>query len=351
VVASARRSDGGPVGLTGQTFITALAVCSDMTRSVDAVDHAVRSPGDWPTEPEREYARRQADLAAHYGVDVESRTVETESAGRVHYLVAGDPDGDPVVLVHGVAVHAATWLPLAGALADDYRLYVPDRPGRGLSAAPSYRGRDLRRFFVAYLVDLCEALGLDRPHVVANSLGGLQSFLLALDHDRVDRLCLVGAPAGLSREFSLFYRLSTVRGVNRLLFWLLGRGDPLENARRATGQFVVDDAAIPTAYYEALAAAESLPGRAESLRSLTTAVGSFGRFVDLYDIGDEVRTIERPTCFVWGTEDAFWPPELGHSVAEDMADATVHELDEHDHMPWLEPGSETARRVRAFLDG
>ena len=92
----------------------------------------------WSSEPERQYAACQIDLA------VDARTVETDSAGRVHYLVAGDPAGEPVVLLHGVSTTAATWLPLVGALTDRYRIYIPDRPGRGLSAPVSYRGRYLR---------------------------------------------------------------------------------------------------------------------------------------------------------------------------------------------------------------
>jgi pimeloyl-ACP methyl ester carboxylesterase len=322
-----------------------------MSRSADRPAHRTRGPDDWELEPERRYAECQARLAEHCGVDVESRTVETDAVGRIHYLAAGDPGGKSVVLLHGVGTHAATWLPMLPALTDDYRVYVPDRPGRGLSAAPSYGGRDLRTFLVDYLVELFGDLGLDRPHVVGNSLGGQQAFLLAIDHDHVDRLCLVGAPGGLSREFPFVFRLLTMHGVSRLLFWLNGRGDPLENARESVGQFVVDTGEVPGAFYETLAAAQDLPGRAKSLRSLNLEQGSFGRMHPLFDISDEVVGIDRPTCFLWGTEDAFWPPEAGRPVAERMADATFEELPEHGHMPWLEPDEATGSGVRSFLDG
>ncbi|MEF8853411.1 MAG: alpha/beta fold hydrolase [Haloarculaceae archaeon] len=253
-----------------------------MSASVDRPDHAALSPADWDDDDERRYAERQADLATECGVDAESRVVETDAAGRVHYLVAGDPEGEPVVLLHGVGTHAATWLPMVPALADDYRVYAPDRPGRGLSAAPSYRGRDLREFLVAYLLELFDGLGLDRPHVVGNSLGGQQAFLLAIDHDRVD------------------------------------------------------DDGVPEAFYETLAAGQRLPGRTESLRSLNLEQGSFGRAHPLFDLTDE---------------DAFWPPEVGRPVAERMPDATFHELPDHGHVPWLEPGEGTQACVRSFLDG
>jgi len=323
-----------------------------MTSSTDQKQPTAGSVDDWPTNPERWYAACQAQLAAYYDVEFESRTVETDSAGRIHCLVAGDPDGEPVVLLHGVTTTAATWLPLVSGLTDEYRLYIPDRPGRGLSAPVSYRGRYLRSFLVAYLGELLDNLGVERPHVVGNSLGGLQALLFAIDHNRVDRLCLVGAPAGVSTEFSLAWRLLTVRGLNRLLLWLDNRGDSIENAREAARQrLVVDASAIPEAFYELMAARQQLPGREKSLRSLLTEEGSFGRMHPLFDIREEIVDIDRPTGFVWGTDDVFWPPEVGRPVADQMPDAEFHELPNHGHMPWMEPGTETERRVRSVLNG
>jgi pimeloyl-ACP methyl ester carboxylesterase len=311
-----------------------------------------RPPEDWPDESERRYATRQADLADHYHLDCESRTVDTDAAGRVHYLVAGEPDGEPVVLLHGITAPAATWVPMFPALADRYRLYVPDMPGEGLSAKPDYRGRDLRQWLVGYLLDLLDELGLDRPDVVGHSLGGGQALLLAIDHDRVDRLCLVGGPVGVSRQFPILVRLLTIRGVSRLLFRAMTYGDPVESARDWFRRFnVVDDAAIPTPFYRLYATRTEIPGLQSSLRSLMLQAGSFGRMIPLTDLRPEMAEIERPTAFVWGTEDYFWSPAVGRPIAERMPVAAFHELSEHGHTPWLEPSDETATRVRSFLDG
>lgn len=309
-------------------------------------------PADWPSDAEQRYARTQEQLGDRHDVEFESRVVETDAAGRVHYLFAGDPAGEPVVLLHGVSTTAATWLPMVPGLEQEYRLVIPDRPGRGLSSAPSYRNRNLRTFMVSYLLELFETIGLDRPHVVGNSLGGQQAFLLTLDHDAVDRLCLVGGPGGISKDFSLLWRLMTVRGINRLLFWLNSQGDPVENARDAAEQLLVaDPSAITEAFYELMADSQSLPGRQESLRSLQSAQGSFGRMHSLFDLRDEMVGIERPAAFVWGTEDSFWPPSVGRPVAEKMPEAEFHTLSNHGHMPWLEPEEKATEAVRSFLDG
>ncbi|MFB6353079.1 MAG: alpha/beta fold hydrolase [Halobacteriales archaeon] len=310
------------------------------------------APGDWPAAPERRFAERQADLARECGLEVASRVVETDAAGRVHFLEAGDPDGDPVLLLHGITEPAATWLPMAPALAGDYRLVAPDMPGEGLSAKPTDRGRDLRAAATAYLADLLDALGLDRVDVVGHSLGGWQAFLCALDRDRAARLCLVGAPIGVSRDFPLLPRLMTVRGLNRLLFGLMRAGDPVAVAEDWVARVgVVDDSAVPESYYELYASRFGLPGLSTSLRSLMTGASSFGRMRPLVDLRDEIATIDRPTSFVWGTEDYYWPPAVGRVVAERMPDAAFHELAGHGHAPWLEPGDAAETRVRAFLDG
>lgn len=312
---------------------------------------ARRSPGDWPTDPERRYAARQARFADECGVAVESHTTDTDAAGRIHYLTAGPADGEPVVLLHGITEPAAIWMPVLSALADRYRLYAPDMPGEGLSAKPSYSGRGLRTSLTAYLLELCDEWGIDRAHVVAHSLGGWQGFFLATDTEFVDRLCLVGAPVGLSRDFPLLVRLFTVRVVNRLLLWLMSRGDGVENARQWLDLFgVVDASAVPPGFLELYATRQDLPGLQDSLRSLMTEAGSFGRMRPLTDRRSQIVDIERPTAFVWGSADYYWPPAVGRRVARRMPDAEFHELPEHGHTPWLEPGDEAATLVRSFLD-
>ncbi len=308
-------------------------------------------PDDWPTEVERAYAQQQETLADECGADVVSRVVETDSAGRIHYLVAGDPGGDPVVLLHGINVPGATWLPLVPELADEYRLYIPDRPGVGLSDPHTYSYDELRTFTVEYLLELFDEAGLEQPHVVANSLGGMQAFLLAIDHDRARSLALLGAPAGLTDDFDTIYQLMSTRGFNELLYWFMYRGDPMENTKDTVEDFLVTDAsAVPDAFYELLATNQELPGRVKSEQSLARAETSWGQFHPVFDLSDEIVTLDVPATFIWGTEDAFWKPDAGRDVIVAMPDAELHELDGYGHGPWLEPDEKASGLLREFLD-
>ena len=69
------------------------------------------------------------------------------------------------------------------------------------------------------------------------------------------------------------------------------------------------------------------------------------------DLREEIVAIEQPTAFIWGAEDYYWPPDVGRRLADRMADAEFHALDDHGHGPWLEPGDEAATLVRTVLDG
>jgi pimeloyl-ACP methyl ester carboxylesterase len=75
-------------------------------------------------------------------------------------------DGPPIVLLHGIGLDRAVWDPVVPLLAREHEVIAVDLPGFGASAAlggtPS----------VEALAEAVESLGLERPHVAGNSLGG-----------------------------------------------------------------------------------------------------------------------------------------------------------------------------------
>ncbi|MFC7741784.1 alpha/beta fold hydrolase [Nocardiopsis composta] len=90
--------------------------------------------------------------------------------GAVVYDLAGS--GTPVVLLHGLGHRRQTWYPVMRELAGGHRLLALDLPGFGASDAPPPGAR----YDVASLADtvqrICSELGLERPHLAGNSLGG-----------------------------------------------------------------------------------------------------------------------------------------------------------------------------------
>jgi len=103
--------------------------------------------------------------------------------------------GEPVLFLHA-AGGAATWLPFHDMLAGrGFEVIAPDHPGFGKSDEfPEVEAID---DLVFHYLDVLDALGLDRPHVVGGSFGGWIAAELALHQpQRVASLTLLSA-AGL----------------------------------------------------------------------------------------------------------------------------------------------------------
>src|SRR5260370_8318790 len=102
--------------------------------------------------------------------------------------------GPTVLFLHG-AGGVPQWLPFFDALAEHYELLVPEHPGFGGSDDPPWihSMSDLAMFYL----DLVEEAGLDRGHLIGNSLGGwLAPEILIRDRSRVKSLVQL-APAGI----------------------------------------------------------------------------------------------------------------------------------------------------------
>ena len=107
-----------------------------------------------------------------------------------------DPPGSTgdVVHVHGFAISGTYLEPTAARLATTHRSFVPDLPGSGRSVRPpvALDIPGLARSLIGYL----DAVGVERPTFVANSLGCPIIIEVASTYpDRIARAVLV-SPAG-----------------------------------------------------------------------------------------------------------------------------------------------------------
>jgi pimeloyl-ACP methyl ester carboxylesterase len=105
-----------------------------------------------------------------------------------------EPAADTIVHVHGFGISGTYLEPTAAILAARYPTFVPDLPGMGRSLRPRH-GLDLpglARALVSYL----DAVGIEKPVLVGNSLGCPVIIELAASFpDRVKGAVLV-SPAG-----------------------------------------------------------------------------------------------------------------------------------------------------------
>lgn len=103
--------------------------------------------------------------------------------------------GVPILLVHGIGHRRQAWGKVPDLLAArGYDVVTVDLPGHGRSPVPSRPDGYSMASSIEQLERLCRDLGITRPHVVGNSLGGLMALHLAAA-DRVESAVAV-SPAG-----------------------------------------------------------------------------------------------------------------------------------------------------------
>lgn len=119
--------------------------------------------------------------------DIDTRTTRT------HYLDAGS--GFPVILLHGSGpgVSAlANWRFAIPELATTHRALAPDLIGFGQTSTDRPPRVDLGAW-VEHVGEFADALGLERFHLVGNSMGGAIAYAFAVAHpERVERIVTMG---------------------------------------------------------------------------------------------------------------------------------------------------------------
>lgn len=121
--------------------------------------------------------------------------------------------GPPLVLLHGAGHRRQGWLPVRQQLAQHREVISVDLPGFGESPPlPDHLSYELDTAIIV-LKEFFADLGLNRPHVAGNSMGGLISLALA-EHGMVSSVTAL-SPAGLWTPMGRRVSLSMVRQVHR----------------------------------------------------------------------------------------------------------------------------------------
>lgn len=285
-----------------------------------------------------------AFLAATSGTDVPERLVFRRvrtASGPISFVAAGR--GDPVILVHGLGATKVSFLPTVVALAPRFRALSLDLPGFGDSVKPVLAPYHAP-FFARAVVDFMDAVGIERAHVVGNSMGGRVALELGLRHpDRVRDLVLVAPSLAWKRgrPFAPFVRVFR----------------PELGLVQATPRWVFDGIVrrlIPSA-------AESWvhAGVDEFLRSYLTPRGRVAFYAAARSIYLEephgakgfwtrLAGLKARCLFAWGRLDRLVPIGFARHVADVLPGAEHLELD-CGHVPQLERPAELHRAMLRFL--
>jgi len=247
----------------------------------------------------------------------------TERTVRVHgkdIFVAEAGAGAPVVLLHGGGPGASgvsNYSRNIDALAEHFRVLVPDMPGYGRSAKGVDRG-DPFRYLADHIRGMLDELGIQRAHLVGNSYGGSCALRLALDTPhRVDKLVLMG-PGGVGTTRGL-----PTPGLKSLLGYYCGDGPSLDKLRTFIRTYLVFDGdTVPEALIESRYAASIDPDVvANPPLQRPAGLGTLWRMDFTRD--RRLSTLETPTLVIWGRDDKVNKPSGAAMLAERMPNADV----------------------------
>jgi pimeloyl-ACP methyl ester carboxylesterase len=268
------------------------------------------------------------------------RTVATRG-GRLSTMEAGS--GPPALAVHGLGGTKGSFLPTVAALASRFRIIAVDLPGFGDSDKPIGAPYDAR-FFADAVLDLLDALALERAHLIGNSLGGRVVLEMGLRYPgRVGRLALLAPSLAWQRERPWV-------GLLRLTRPELGL---VQVAPRRLVEAIVRRL-IPGADEGWTAA-----GVDEFLRAYLRPAGraafyAAARHIYLEEPHGErgfwtrLSALQADALFVWGRHDRVVPIAFARHVEAALPRARHLELD-CGHVPQVELPRQTHTALAAFL--
>ena len=238
-------------------------------------------------------------------------------------LEAGD--GPPLLLLHGgIESGAAVWAPVLDRLAAAHRVVAPDLPGLG--ASPPMASLDPSTF-ESWLRATLQAVGMDRPTVVAHSLGGSLAARFAADApDAIAGLVVYGAP-GVAR-----YRMPPRLMYSAIRFSLRPTAKNAERFDRFLLHDLDATRAIHAGWYEAFDEYNRAQARVPHVKKTMNRLVSIGtKQVPDADL-DRIRC---PVHLVWGRHDRMVPLGIARA-AEERHGWPLHVIDEAAHAPHLE---------------
>lgn len=270
----------------------------------------------------------------------------------VRMRVLSHGNGSPLVLLHGVSLSAAVWIPLFNAL-PGHRLIAVDLPGHGLSEPVVYRRGHVREHARALIDDILDALGLDQAPVVGHSLGGMLALWYAASGtERISGLVAIGEPAVALPGVRVRTPLSllTVPGLGLVV---LRAPAPRAVYHRLLGRGLgrAEVAAMPGSLIETLRLSARRDENARTVSSLMHAINHFRRPRSESVLSpSELAAITVAPMFIWGNDAPYLSAECARPSIDQIPRATLHEV-RGGHGPWLVDPERAAQLIEHHLAG
>ncbi|MGF7119610.1 alpha/beta fold hydrolase [Rhodococcus sp. AG1013] len=274
-----------------------------------------------------------------------TREVET-SLGTIKVSEAGS--GPVLVMLHGGGPGAsaiANYSQNLPALTPHFRVVLPDQPGFGGSYRPTdgdLHERSITQITVDALIQTLDAMGIEKFHLMGNSLGGAAAIALALAvPERVTRLVLM-APGGGWLPFGP----TPTEGQKAMFRYYNGGGPSVKKMKDFVRTMVADPKQFDDANIEARYEASLDESHIEFYHRYNAA---FARRHGMDPLWRNAHKIKAPTLLLWGTEDRTITFEGSQLMLKQIPDVQLHAFSKCGHWVQVERQKEFERLVADFL--
>ena len=262
---------------------------------------------------------------------------------------AGKGNAEAILFLHGSGPGATAWSNWQHALpdlAEHFDCLAPDLIGYGKSSHPEGMPQGAATWldvWIEQLVDLLDSSGLERVHVVGNSMGGaLALHLLERHPDRVDKVVLMGT-------------MGTPHRISSQLDQLWGFYDDPSEARMAEviGWFVYDPATVG-GDLEAIAQMRYPAAMDDSVHRSFSSMFPAPRqqHVDALRLSDPAfERMDRPVLLVHGRDDEIIPLETSLYLLWRLPNVRMHVFGQCRHWIMIEKKEAFNHLVSDFLKG
>lgn len=262
------------------------------------------------------------------------RIESTVRVGRRDIFVTEAGSGPAVVLLHGGGAGASgvsNYGRNIEALAEKFRVIVPDMPGYGRST----KGIDAEDPFGdlgMFVRGLLDEMGIEKAHLVGNSYGGAAALRCALDRpDKVDKLVLMG-PGGIGTT-----RGAPTAGIKELLGYYGGDGPSLDKIETFIRTYLVyDGASVPQDLIEQRYQASIDPEVvADPPLRRPSGRGMLKTLIKMDFTRDKrLSKLQAPTLVLWGANDKVNKPSGGQALLKAIPTCDLYVAAQTGH--WLQ---------------
>ncbi len=253
----------------------------------------------------------------------------------VSYRVEGE--GEPLVLIHGMAFSYEVWNKTIKAASKFFTVYAPDLPGFGCSEKPDVDYG--LSYYIDFLKKFMDTLKIEKCALAGMSMGGeITAAFTAKYPERVSRLVIINAK-GFSPLFRGM-RTLPVLGSPTFLLMFNSRG----MLKRYFESMMYDRKVLR----EDLVEKEWIRIRDPSYRASLTKNTKYLSSVDV-EFPNALKSIKTKTLIIWGKDDTILPVTDAYKFKECIENSDVVLLDRCGHAPVLERNEEFNKALLSFL--